>query len=357
MKKFLILGLLMLPILGQAQVNINLEKDMEFMNVTPCLGNSSLCAPFILGQGKFVKDTPKRLEVFLKLKENRLLRKIAFDSMGGNFESALDLGVFLNKKNMEVFLPKNVYEEEKFKPNSFNTEIRQLSNVPQCKNECGYAFLGGVLRNIEEGKNFSIKPLKLTNKSNEDRYSENEIISILDSFKITSLLMRDIKESKSILIYSNSNITKLNIENYTKKEFNWVYQKKDGIVIGLKSILLSEGRGRLVLALKKDFSKKINEQYSLEIMFKPVFENRDYLNALDGISISKSNSENPIEILDAKWKETNGVISTVIQLKKIDELRSENELDLKVDLPNAYYTYRLDTGFYTDNIFNKLDEL
>ena len=166
------------------------------------------------------------------------------------------------------------------------------------------------------------------------------------------LLDKEIKE----LTFSAKELTRLNIENYTKKEFNWIYQKNGSISSAIKTIQLSEGRGRLALIIKKDISKKKNDQFTLDVLFRPLVEEKDFIESLGEITLGK-NEVSSIFKANAVWSERNELVVSKVILSDIEKMNKENELFLKVDLPNVYYPFRLDTGFFTDNVFENINKL
>lgn len=350
MKRIIMLGLMMLPIMINAK---DLTKPMEFIQVTPCLGTSNNCVPYILGQGKFVKSTPDKLEKLLKKSG---INKVAFDSDGGEFESALEVGMVLASNGIEAILQNRPYENEVPIKGSNETKVVELSDLPQCKNECGYAFLGGVVRNIEEDADFSIKPLKKV-YSESKKYSAKEIKNILSGMSVSENLLKILNQNEKELSFSNTELIKLNIDNYSKQEFNWVYQKKGLSNIGIKSIVLSEGRGRLVLSIKKDNLKNQREQYSMDILFKPLFDNKNFVKELADVNIGIQSSEKVIWKKSTKWEEKEGIILTTIPLGNVQEIQAGSEVDIWVDLPQNYYSLRLDTSFYTDKVFTNLENM
>lgn len=356
MKKSFILGLLALPFIVNAQAKFDLKKPMEFIDVNPCIGTSTYCSPFVMAQGTITKETPDKLDELMK---KNPFSKIGFDSPGGDFEGAIEVGMILAENGIEVVVQNSPYENEEVKnsKNPLDTTLTELSDLPQCKKECGYAFLGGVLRNIEENAEFSITPLKAIKDLKSSKYTKTELNEIFSSFKISEELMEILETERKERSFTISEITKLGIENYSKKEFNWIYMKKGNVSSALKSIQLSEGRGRLVIAIKKDTARKPNEQMILEIMFKPLFEDKEFISALEELSLSVDDIDGPLWKTNALWNETNGVVGTRVILSDIENLQKYNELMLKVGLPNVYYAYRLDTSFFTDNVFEQIHKV
>lgn len=356
MKKIVLLCLLALPIMINAQTKFDLKKSMIFIEVTPCIGTSMDCSPFILAQGTITKETPKKLNELMKTGK---ISKIGFDSPGGDFESALEVGMILAENKAEVVIQNSPYESEIVLNNKdpIDTTSIELSNLPQCKKECGYAFLGGSLRNIEDGAEFSILPIKTAQRNGKHKYVREDITKIFEKMKLSDELIYILDNESKEQVFSTKDLIKLNIENYTKKEFNWIYKKNENIASAIKTIQLSEGRGRLALIIKKDILKKQKEQFTLEIMFKPSSEKREFISSLGELTLGRDEISNTILKTNAIWVENNNLIVSKVTLSEIEKLNKEHELFLKVDLPNVYYSLRLDTGFFTDNVFEKIEKL
>lgn len=357
MKKLLISTFLMLPILvfGQDKdINKDINKPMEFIEVSPCSGNSIACETFLLLQGNFNKNTPQKLSNILK-KTN--IGKVAFDSKGGDIDAAIDVGYILAKNEIEVLLQNSPYEEEILDTSEtdgeVDAEVVELSDLPQCKNECGYALLGGTLRNIEDNADFSINTINEIMKKSK-KYKDAKIEDYFKKININKDLKEKLYKENKEIIFSNDDLTKYNIENYSKREFDWIVKNNSiGLKEALKSILLSEGRGRLVLSIKQE-DKGF---YSFEIMLKSLFDVENMADIFGDLEIKSVKTDQVVLKVKPEWIEVNGIIVAKVKISTtiMKKMNKDDELFLSVDLPHVYYSCRMDTDFLMNDILSKLN--
>lgn len=129
--------------LSGAALGTGLHQPMTFTVHEPCEGTGSVCNPYILAQGTIVSTTPND---FLRYVKNRKFKpQILFDSPGGNLAAGLQLGRLIRQFKMDTYIG-----------GPSERLMNEIVPEPICFSACAYAFLGGVIRNVEDGGRFGV---------------------------------------------------------------------------------------------------------------------------------------------------------------------------------------------------------
>ncbi len=184
--------------------NINsYSAPMEFELV----GNGGNCngCEWISAEGEIVKETPLKLETFLK--EWEYIPKIVFNSSGGNLLAALEMGKILRKYNARVSIGDTIEETPAY------SSYRKLYFIEKgyCLSSCVYAFLGGIERSIGSEDKLGFDQLH-NNKMTQDLTGVLE--EYLDLMRINRNLYLLIAKIHSDQIYylSKNELNKYGIE-------------------------------------------------------------------------------------------------------------------------------------------------
>lgn len=90
-------------------------------------------------------------------------------------------------------------------------------------------------------------------------------------------------------------------------------------------------------------------------MFKPLYEEKDFISALGKLTLSVNENSPPVFKSNTMWSEQNGLVVIKTFLNDLEVLKKSSELFMQVELPNVYYTYRMDTAFLIDNVFEQIE--
>lgn len=237
------------------------SAPMEFKLV----GNGGNCigCEWISAEGEIVKETPNKLEIFLK--EYGSKARIVFNSRGGSLPAGLEMGKILRKFNARVSIGNTI--EDTSVPSSW----RKYYTVEKgsCLSSCAYAFLGGSERIIESGnelgfhqfynskamKDFSYKQFSGNDRA-EDQYLTGVIVQYLDSMGIDIGLYSLIAKTHPSEIYylSNNELNKYGINTDNRPTTNWVLVAYDkGLVAEIKSQEQKTRTARLYATSKKKY--------------------------------------------------------------------------------------------------------
>ena len=130
---------------------------MGFVRYSPCYGSSSrICGQRLLARGVIQRDTPRKLSELLK---GTVRPIICFDSPGGDLGAAVEMGQILRRAQATTCLK----PDYKIQLNT-NGDEQVLSARAQCASACSVAFLGGVVREIEEESLFGVHQFAASQK-------------------------------------------------------------------------------------------------------------------------------------------------------------------------------------------------
>lgn len=127
-------------------------KEMDFSIYQPCDGNGSHCAKYVLADGVITNETPSKFQKFTE-SNNFFDMTIYLNSSGGSLVAGMQLGRLIRTNNFDTYIgaANHVnFNEPQFVGSDINPK-RYLSIVENahCYSACAYAFLGGVVRDID----------------------------------------------------------------------------------------------------------------------------------------------------------------------------------------------------------------
>jgi hypothetical protein len=125
------------------------EAPMTFSLHRACDGNASFCGPYILAQGTITASTPAQFQDFIS--RVKFKPTIYFDSVGGNLAAGIQMGYFIRRAKLDTFVG-GPYEKVVKDGQPYKTLVRN----GMCFSACAYAFLGGVVRELNEGGRYGV---------------------------------------------------------------------------------------------------------------------------------------------------------------------------------------------------------
>lgn len=203
------------------------SKDEKIYEFTPCEGNASFCAPAIMFNGKIEEGDEYKLINFIK-NSNKNYKYVYFNSPGGSLKEALAIGGGIRILGMNTWVASK-YTDYRY-VNGERTKF--VMNNVVCASACAYAFLGGVLRTVEDGSVIGLH--QFSSASPDVSISDaQKIISELNSYVISMGVDRTIVdyasnvENKDLYWLSVSEAKRFNIDNTSPKLSAWALESTE----------------------------------------------------------------------------------------------------------------------------------
>lgn len=187
-------------------------------------GNGSDCGSKLLAQGIITKDSPFLLSAALKNKELPTVVDVYFDSPGGSLQAGMMMGDILRKAKAETFVKSQPYKE--CKNYSRTQKCVALTEKPICYSACAYAFLGGIVRRVDEGAFYGLHQFRgSTHDSGESLgQSVSAIIALyLDKMGVDRKLLdiASLTTADNLQIVSRTEAIQLRIDNTKPPSTKW----------------------------------------------------------------------------------------------------------------------------------------
>lgn len=202
------------------------DEPMTFSVHTPCIGNAWFCAPYVLAQGVITHDTPKRFSIFLD--KYKYKPRIYFHSPGGDLSAGIKMGYIIRKAGLDTFVG-GPYEEEWARPYKFTTLVRNGS----CFSACAYAFLGGVIRELNDAGRYGVHQFAGAKKDTGQDAAQT-ITAVLANYLDDMGVDRKLLDIASVTHASDLQVIPvkvaraLNVDNTDPPKSEWELKADDG---------------------------------------------------------------------------------------------------------------------------------
>jgi len=175
-------GLIFLGAVGTANAQDPFDSEMTFEHV--CAGNSAM-ACYILAVGVIAKETPDEFLKYLAT-EHSDGNKVLFHSPGGSLLAGLELGRIIRERELETDIGIWVPDREGF--------YGSVGEGGVCASACAYAFLGGTVRQIQEGGRLGFHQFSMAAPKTGTVPSGNLDSALMQAQELSSVVVRYLLE-------------------------------------------------------------------------------------------------------------------------------------------------------------------
>lgn len=194
--------------------------DMTFLVIeSPCYRH---CPSTIFAQGVFAKNTAEKFAAFIRRYPAKVL---AFDSNGGDLQSALRMGKMIREHQIDTVV--HGYDFQSCTYGLRGETCVTLKRGPSgCYSACSYAFMGGRVRTVENRAKFGVHQLRGSRADigESDAQAMTAVLGrYLDEVGIDRRLLdfASLTRAENMRILSNKELVALRVDNSALDFGNW----------------------------------------------------------------------------------------------------------------------------------------
>ena len=344
----LAIGLLCL-ILASSASGADLQAPMTFALYAPCDGNGLMCGEYILAQGTIQSTTPAAFASFARKIPYK--PAVYFDSPGGDLAGGLRLGEVIRRLGLDTHIG-GPYEKVERLGQPYATVVQ----TPICFSACAYAFLGGVVREVQDGGKLGVHQFR-GSRSDAGESSAQVTTAVLGAYikhmgiDHRLLDLASVTEPGKIHVLSLREAQLLNVDNTDPPKAPWRLEADANGHLALVTEQRQARRDSVAVLL---FYRNASELRAA-ILFRPsrMFRAEPQLNEIfsgkTSFVVRAGHREVTLEVVEA-WSHTRGGYMTVfhVPIATAQAISSTNQFDLKANWANALIDVNPSTTFGTN---------